>query len=643
MSVDRNPELVNRGKELERPIPPAFRWGLLGVFVVAAAIYANTTRNGFVQDDHYLITQNDDVKALSNWTSLFAEDFFASDEAADEGDAIGYYRPVTRLSWMVDYALWGDDASGFHRTSVLTHAMATLLLTLLLARIVGRGAPALLGGLLFAVHPVHTESVNIITARSDVLGGLFVVATLLFYLRSRSAVRGAPTARALALFCFALGLLSKEVGAAALPALMALELIDTRGGWMTAKSLRGRATALVPFVLVLLGYLMLRRHIIGGSYGNELAEHGLWAWIYGVPVAAIHHLRTLFWPVDLRFAYPVYLSAEVDGAWLLSVAAMAVLAGAAVIAWRRDHPAFVLGLAVCAAGLAPALVITQIHIPGAVDTLPLADRWLYTPSLGYGLVAAWFLAIAPAGSARIATVGGLTLALVFAALTWSRGPVFESDLTMMAETTQDFIEDADDLFGESSSRAFHAVTTIGLQALERGDLDGAEPYLRRAVEIGNGSARAINNLASLELARGNNEAVVELLTEALPRAGEREHEAVYMNLAVALTRLDRTPEAVVAYERALGVNSDNADASLGLGSGLMRLGQRERAIEVLRAGFERHRDDHRLAFNLGSACSADCPCATPAMIAYLAESQDPGDHPRRRMANRVLSECGVEP
>lgn len=623
-----------------------FALGALLIAAIAVAAYANTFDNGFVQDDHYLITTNEDMKDLGAWPSVFTSDFFDTDDVTDGAPQIGYYRPVTRLSWMLDYAAWGADAGGFHRTSVLVHALATLALTLLLF-LLSRSAPAAwFGGLIFAVHPAHTEAVNIITARSDVLAGAFIALTLLLHVASRQRAGGAaPIAlRALALLALGAALGSKEVGMAGLLAVAGLELVDLRARWLLPRSLGRRALIVAPYVALGVAYVLVRAAVLDVvPLPNDLEAHGAWAFVYGVPVAFAHHLGVLLFPTDLRLSYRVFLPEGVDARWLLAVATCVATALAALFAWKRRGGLVLLAIGLYAAGVAPALAITKIHIPGTATQLPLADRWLYVPSLALGaLVAAAVVVLGPRRE-RLAALVLTPLAALLFALTWVRGPVFASDLEMMAETAENLLADDPEVLEGGDGRAYHALTTLGLRALELERFDEAADLLGRAVEVSGGSVRATNNLASLELRRGRPEAAVALLAGVIDRVGEREREAVFMNLAVALERTGNDPDAARAYAEVLRTNSDNLDAAVGGSACLVRLGRPDEARAVLAAAATRPIADQRVHFNLGNLCGpADCACAVPAMRRYLELTHDPAGHPRRERAQTVLGACPTD-
>ncbi|HEX6626246.1 MAG TPA: hypothetical protein VF064_21190, partial [Pyrinomonadaceae bacterium] len=175
--------------------------------------------------------------------SNVAGNYFLSDDFAQIGRVLagdlsvvwgrehgGFFRPVFILSYVFDVALWGRRPFGFHLTNVLVHALNSFLVSLLARRLFDgagvaagrRDAAALGAGLLFLLHPSHTEAVSWISGRADVLATFFGLLSLLFHLSYAQArlsdkrtPRRAPLAISfvLSLLCFALALFAKEAAA----------------------------------------------------------------------------------------------------------------------------------------------------------------------------------------------------------------------------------------------------------------------------------------------------------------------------------------------------------------------------------------------------------------------------------------------
>ncbi len=172
----------------------AWRRSLLAAALVGAiaVAFGNAVQNEFVYDDRLLIVDNPAVRA-----------------PAGDLHALAFYRPLRTLSYRLDYAVGGLDPRVFHLTNLVYHATTTLLVHAVLARTGASPAAAATGALLFAVHPIQTESVTYAAGRRDILCALFFTAGFLAYLRYRESRR--RSAMFAALSCYVLALLAKEM------------------------------------------------------------------------------------------------------------------------------------------------------------------------------------------------------------------------------------------------------------------------------------------------------------------------------------------------------------------------------------------------------------------------------------------------
>ncbi|MEE2779443.1 MAG: hypothetical protein VYE15_02890, partial [Myxococcota bacterium] len=239
------------------------------VAVVALGTYANTIGHQFTWDDHYNVVNNEAIRDLGNLPQLWTQAWGSqASESMNQGINANYWRPVVLTLFSIDYALFGLDPLSFHASNVLWHALACVLLWLLAVRLVPtRGPPRwglLFGALAFAVHPLHTEAVNVITYRTDLVAGVCTLGALLAWL-GVSGERGEASARRgvflWAPLLYALGVGSKEL-AVTVPVLVALlDLLFPPH----PLSLRDRAVRLAPMGLVLVGYLGIRAALLSPS------------------------------------------------------------------------------------------------------------------------------------------------------------------------------------------------------------------------------------------------------------------------------------------------------------------------------------------------------------------------------------------
>ncbi|HEC70151.1 MAG TPA: hypothetical protein ENI31_07720, partial [Candidatus Omnitrophica bacterium] len=163
-----------------------FSFHNLAVFlliVITFVVYFGSLKNEFVWDDFLVIVNNNFIKSWNNFCQLFNKSYLTSPsqirylEVINIGSGESSYRPVVTLTYFIDYFFYKLNPWGYHLTNLLLHILNVLLLYFLIRLITQNNIIALLAGLLFAVHPVNTEAVDVITFREDLLCFLFFVSS----------------------------------------------------------------------------------------------------------------------------------------------------------------------------------------------------------------------------------------------------------------------------------------------------------------------------------------------------------------------------------------------------------------------------------------------------------------------------------
>ncbi|HET7234774.1 MAG TPA: tetratricopeptide repeat protein [Longimicrobium sp.] len=392
--------------------------GLAAVTLLALVVYANALANGYAIDDEPILLRNATVHGLGNLRGVLLGPYWPSSHAL--------YRPVTLFTLAAQWAIHGNAPAAFHAVNVLLHAAATALVFLLVLRLGGGVWAAALGGAVFAVHPLHVEAVANVIGRAEILSALFYLGACHLYLGAARAGPGRMAGIA-ALYFLAMG--SKEIAVTLPGALLLLDALRSwKAGTRIAEIARRNAVLVAVLVATLIGYLLLRRSVLGATLGDAPA-----AYIRGTGMVERWALAARLWPEYLRLIFwPADLSAEWgpntlmvptwrDPAVWASLALVVALAALAAWAWNRQRwvSVAVLWLA------ATVFPVSQIAFPIGVM---MAERTLYLPSaalvfLAPPLVAA--LAREAASTRRaVAAVGVLLLGLA-AARTWTRTPTWK--------------------------------------------------------------------------------------------------------------------------------------------------------------------------------------------------------------------------
>ena len=550
------------------------------VFGAALLAYAANLGNGFVYDDRFVIERNPLVQSLDFW-GLLTTSYWG-----DIVDA-GLYRPLTLLSFGLNRAL-GASASGFHLANDVLHGLAAVAV-LLAARTLGlSGAGALGAALLFALHPLQSETVNALVGRAEILAFAFTLASFLLYARRKSPILVGGS--------FLCALLSKESAVFALP-LFALyrrdgaRLVGLGGAAVTSAALR---------IAVLGGLGISDREI--GFLDNPLAHSGLGTRLLAAPVLLLDYVRLVLWPSSLSADYsfdqiPVPESAS----------DLRVLLGAVVL---------ILLLYVAARGGRAGIAASTFVVPlaGSLHLLfPLgtifAERLLYLPMLGAAL--AFGLGLEELSTRRrwLATVVAVLVLGACAARVRARIPDWRDNEALFRKTVETspssarshFLLGAELLeqkrFPEAAARFeaglaiypahFGARMSLGEALLAAGDEGGALRAFEKALELQPASEDARKAAIDAALALGREKA--RALDFAAARALFERALALDVNqpsawnyLGLVSEREGRIEEARSHYERALRSDPGLVEALLNLGSLRMNAGELREAEETYR-------------------------------------------------------------
>ena len=528
--------------------------GVLVLLVLAA--YLPGLDAGFIWDDDAHVTSSRPVVESSGLPSIWLK----------PGSVPQYY-PLTHTSFWIEYRLWGSDPLGYHVVNILLHAVSAVVLWRVLA---GLGVPgSWLAAALFAVHPVHAESVVWISERKSTLSGLFALASTWAWLGWWRSGAGRFRGRWwLAMLLFAGALLSKTV-TVTLPAAWLVICWWRRGGIG-----RREWSSVLPMLVLALPMGLMTiwinlPHIAGGhldlglSAVDRLLVAGRALWFYA---------GKLFWPSELAFIYPRWsIDSTSFTAWVypLGVVALVALLWCQRSRFGRGPLAAVL---LFAGTLVPALGFVVVY---PMQFSFVADHFQYLASIPLLTAAAWLIV-----TRWYATHGGV-LVLVLVVVSFSHSRIFSDSMTLWSDTVR------------KNPTSALALTSLGNELAAVGSHESAERRFREAIRVDPEFSYAWVNLSAELQSRGLRDEALEAASRAVELApwlpGAR------VNLALGLEERGRYDEAVQHLEAAVAGDGEFVEAWVHLVRiELTRKNQPglERAIEGLR------RLDPRLAREL---------------------------------------------
>jgi protein O-mannosyl-transferase len=503
-SVASSSPIAQRRKELA-----------IAVVLVAttAAACSTVAGNGFIRyDDPAYITANRPVLQGLSWSGVeWAMGQFHS----------GNWHPLTWMSHMLDVELFGKWAGGHHLVSLALHVCNVLLLFGLLSRTAKRlWAAAFVAGL-FALHPLHVESVAWASERKDVLSTFFWLATMWMYVLYVHKPAAWRYVRMLALF--AMGLMAKPM-LVTLP--IVLMLVDY---WPLQRRLSRRVVLeKLPLLIMVAASILVTLKAQTGALA-DLQTLDVPSRMMNAVASYGTYVVQMLWPVDLAVFYPFERGGL--GGRALFAALLMLGSTAAAICWGRRHRYTLVGWLWYVVTLVPVIGLVQ------VGSQSHADRYTYVPLIGlFVIIAFWVddMASRHARLPRIVVPGGMVVLVVLGVITFRQCGYWKDDLTLFGHAVHVTHDNA------------VALSNYGAALGEEGKFDEAYATLQQALLLA--KYDDLNLLAMGEL----------------------------------LTNHGRYDDAITCYSKALDINSSLKDAWLGRAKALASLGRVQEAQECCR-------------------------------------------------------------
>ena len=524
------------------------------VALCAVAVYINTLWNGFAYDDDWIIVNNTRVHQLKDLGLIWGTPYWPS-----FGQEFGLYRPLAIFAYALEWAAGNGHPWVFHAVNTGLHAVVSLLVFLLLRPLCTQRA-ALVGGIVFAVHPVHTEAVSNSVGQAELLAGACVLAACVLHAYRQSTKPHWWLLIALPALYFS-GLLAKEA-AITLPAL--LVLIDVAQRRFTLKSTLEyvKTTWLLYFLLAAAAilYLSIRMGVLGSISGIDAApnlpflreEHRILNAFRAWP----EYARLLFFPKELSADYSPAVILPVESVTPMAVVgalfllATIVLACATFVHPRAGFPA--------AWFLITILTVSNLFFPIGVV---VAERTLYLPSVAAAATIAflWQELETRATGRELRVFAGVLLILVglMGYRTIQRNPAWKDTRTVLYWIVKDHPE------------SYRTAWGLADFYWKKNDIEQSRFYWEAAVLLWPRDSQLMTAYASFQIGQGNWSKAIELLERARAMTGWV--PLVHELLAHSYVHAGRPREALEEADKAVAMD----------GRVVLLLGIKARAYEAL--------------------------------------------------------------
>ena len=541
---------------------------ILGLVVIfsSLAVYINSLSGDFIWDDIEQIADNPVIKDIRNIPSFFTSDLWRLISNPTIGSY--YYRPFFLLSLAVDYNTWGLNPFGYHITNLILHAISSFMVYLLGRRLFSNHIPAFIGSMLFAVHPVHIESIAWISGRTDPMAAVFFLLSFYLYILFRDGKGFIMLIFSLIAYFFSL--LSKEIGIT-LPLLLFVYELSfkqqqdkhshpplTKGEWGDFRDNRIRILQIAGMYLVIsVAYLYIRALVLGEAIGQSSSSPPIDKRIYTSFGIILDYIWIMILPVNLKVLYDTPLKESFfDWKVIFSLFLLAAVFISTLLSYRKDKTVFF---------IAVWFFITILPVSNIVPLKPtmMAERLVYIPSIGICLLGGLV-------SYKICRIGSPLFSYskafipimfsILSLITFQRNKLWANETVYFEKAVEDAPQNA------------YAHHNLGDVYRKTGRMKQAISEWQKAVEIYPLHPEANNSLANVALMQGDYPEAVRRYRVALK--GRPENSESHYNLALALERLGNTDEAISHYREFIGRASPNYQNIIEQVAERLRVGDR---------------------------------------------------------------------
>jgi tetratricopeptide (TPR) repeat protein len=546
---------------------------LLNLFVFAAVRHFQLVN----WDDSTYVSENPTVLGGLSWSSAWW--------ALTTGHS-PYWHPMTWLSHLLDVTLFGTDAGAYHVTNLLLHVANTLLVFELFRRTTDAVGRSAFVAAIFAVHPLHVESVAWIAERKDVLSTFFLVLTILAYV---AYVRRPAVPRYLAmLVLYALALMSKPMVVTLPVVLLLLDVWPLRRETAWTRLILEKVPLLVLALATSVATVIIQNRVGAMAALDALPWHLRAA---NATIGYVAYLWKTVWPTHLAAFYPLF---AISPGRVAGAAAALIAVTVAVVASRARYPYLAVGWFWYVITIAPVIGFLQAGEQG------MADRFMYVPMIGLLLMVAWGVPDLAKGfvgqRSWLVPAGAMALVVVSAIAARAQVAHWSDSVSLWQHATR------------VTPESYIAHENLGQALRELGRLEEARASYEKALE--HAPARSPGYLAVIQNSLGmvltregkTRDALDHFAAAARLNPGFAEAQS---NLGNALAAEGRLAEAVERYREAVRLKPEYTEPRVGLGGALLRQGDAAGAIPSYREALRLDPDLAQAHNGLGAALAME--------------------------------------
>lgn len=556
------------------------------IFIIIAIItltflsYINTLNNSFVYDDNTYVVENRQIRSIANIPNAFVSSY------PPDSKEQGLYRPMVTISYIFDYAIWGLNPKGFHLTNLILHILTSIIVYLLAFEIIKSRWPSAAAGIVFALHPVHTEAVTWVVGRAEVMAGLFYFLAFLFYIKAGNLSSFKNRQFIFSNIFYFLALLSKEI-AITLPILLFVYdyfFVQRQRSTEIIELLKRRY---LYFIILTFMYIIIRFAVLGSLSPQKnlsfTSDVGLYERFLTIIVVIGYYIRLLFLPFNLTVDYVFPKIASLN---------LPVLIYGGMLIFSLIIISFSYKMS---KRLSFAILFFYITLLPVSNIMPIgeliAERFLYIPLISFalliGISADYFYIRFSSRLLRIIiTTLLIFLAAFYSLATISRNYEWKDAFTLWKATIyimpassvahnnlgveyvkkEEYVDAINEYKKaiELSPKYFHAITNLGDAYLKIGLIDEAIDFYNKAIDAEPDYSTAYNNLGFAYFEKGLYKEALAEYKKAIELNSK--DPLFYNNLGNLFASMKRYDNAIAEYKKALSIDQLDTNAYNNLGA-----------------------------------------------------------------------------
>jgi len=575
------------------------RWIIGIVLGLTALVFANCIPNDFAYDDQTQILGNDFIRDLRNLPkALVTETWYwrvqhDQDPNTQAKPSTPYYRPIFTIYMMILWKLFGAWPLGWHFFNIIVHVLVVYLVFLMLEHVSGDLKISAIASLIFALHPMRSESVAWISGVTDPILAVFLVSSFYFYSRFRK--EGTRRLLSWSLVLFFMAVFAKEPAVALSLFIVTYELLIINQDVPLQQRIKPALKYGGCFLAVSAIYFIARFYALGFALNNGNFKYYPISQVFlTIPQVIWKYIGLMFWPVDLSLFHATSMvKSPLEPEFFVPLLGLFALAYGLWLLRRSFLARF--GILWFAVNLLPVLNLSAFS-----EDFLVQERYVYVPSIGFSLLVAMALLKIPVekwmprGTRRIAQTALVALLVLFlGGKSLAQNTVWREDMTLWYHGEK------------AASDQFMSHYILGHKLINLGEYAQAAQRLEECLKLSPDNLIVIGNLASSNVLiyqyayaanpqtadRAPLDRALELCEKGLSKTTE--FAPLWDTLGTIYTfetGLKNYDRAIACFQRALALSPGNAMMTFHLGGTLAKKGDLENGIKVLQAALDKNPD-----------------------------------------------------